>query len=207
VTASSGSPALDAQTCRLIWLRARFTPARDASGAPVTSTYQQRLVWRIGVGDDDAASSQAWTDRWVVSESANGLPLCRSELRDILENENARSAPCPPYVAGVATSLFDGPNSYSNIVVEQRFSVDVAPTIVLAPTDQFVGRELARLDIDSAGTVSSCKVLETVGFLPPQLSRACLIAAKRYVPRKNAGGSPAPFTAYSMIGIYAHSRK
>jgi hypothetical protein len=81
------------------------------------------------------------------------------------------------------------------------------PTIVLAPADQFVGRELARLDIDSAGSVSSCKVLETAGLLPPQLSRACLIAAKRYTPRKNAGGSPASFTAYFVIGIYAHTRK
>src|SRR5207248_10055800 len=42
ITASSGSPALDAQTCRVAGLRAKFIPAREQSGAPVASTYGQR---------------------------------------------------------------------------------------------------------------------------------------------------------------------
>jgi TonB family protein len=47
ITSSSGSAALDAATCRLLTARARFTPARDSSGAPTTDTVSARYVWRI----------------------------------------------------------------------------------------------------------------------------------------------------------------
>jgi hypothetical protein len=66
---------------------------------------------------------------------------------------------------------------------------------------------LPRLDVDAAGKTVSCKVLEVVGLMPPQLSRTCLISAKQYTPRKDASGSPAPFTAYFMTGVYARQRE
>jgi TonB family protein len=203
VTVSSGSPALDAQTCRLVWLRARFTPARDGTGAPVASTYQQRINWRIG-DDDEGASSEPWMVRWIVNGWENGFPSCRSELGGASEGDNAGPAQCPPYVAGVPASLPVALSPYSDLIIEQRFSIGAIPTIALAPTDQFLGRELARLDIDSTGKVTSCKVLETAGLIPPQVSRACLITAKHYMQKKDASGSPAPFAAYFMIGVYAH---
>ncbi|HEX8239022.1 MAG TPA: energy transducer TonB [Allosphingosinicella sp.] len=45
VTASSGSAALDATTCRLIASRALFTPATDARGATVPDHVRGRIVW------------------------------------------------------------------------------------------------------------------------------------------------------------------
>jgi protein TonB len=47
VTSSSGSSALDAATCRLMRSRARFTPARDNTGASTTDTVNSRITWRI----------------------------------------------------------------------------------------------------------------------------------------------------------------
>ena len=47
VTSSSGSSTLDAATCKLITRRARFTPAKDADGNPVTDTYSNRIRWQI----------------------------------------------------------------------------------------------------------------------------------------------------------------
>ena len=47
VTSSSGSSALDSATCRLLTSRARFTPAKDSSGAAVSDTVSARIVWRI----------------------------------------------------------------------------------------------------------------------------------------------------------------
>ena len=38
VTSSSGSSALDSTTCRLLKLRARFTPARDSNGNPTADS-------------------------------------------------------------------------------------------------------------------------------------------------------------------------
>ena len=44
VTQSSGSSALDAATCRIIRSRARFTPAHDSSGGPVSDTYNSPTI-------------------------------------------------------------------------------------------------------------------------------------------------------------------
>jgi TonB family protein len=202
ITASSGSAALDAQTCRLIWLRAKFTPARDRSGAPVASTYQQRINWRIG-DDEDGASSEPWMVRWIVSGRGNVFPSCQSDAGGLSQIQDAPSAQCPAYIAGISVSLSGRAKNYAEIVVEQRFSVGQMPTLGLAPGDELVGRELAQLDVDPTGKIVSCKVLEVVGSVPPQLSRTCLITAKQYTPRKDVSGSPAPFTAYFMTAVYA----
>jgi TonB family protein len=47
VDQSSGSPSLDVQTCRILWARARFEPARDAKGNPVEDTWRQRIRWEL----------------------------------------------------------------------------------------------------------------------------------------------------------------
>lgn len=47
ITSSSGSSTLDNATCRLLERRARFTPAHDSSGNPITDTVPGRITWRI----------------------------------------------------------------------------------------------------------------------------------------------------------------
>jgi protein TonB len=47
VMLSSGSPMLDATTCRLLTMRARFTPARDSRGMPVGDSIVGRIVWKL----------------------------------------------------------------------------------------------------------------------------------------------------------------
>jgi protein TonB len=47
VTSSSGSSALDAASCRIMRSRARFTPARNATGGFTTDTVNSRLSWTI----------------------------------------------------------------------------------------------------------------------------------------------------------------
>lgn len=207
VTASSGSPGLDAQTCRIVWLRAKFTPARDPSGKAIPSLYQQSIVWRIAAGDseDDSGSSDPFMVRWIVSGWDNDLPSCRSELGGTAEGEYAGPAPCPAYIAGIPGSLGDVVNPYDQIAVQQNYSVGQAPAVALAPAERLIGRELARLDIDEAGRVLSCKVVDVAGNMPPQLSRACLIGMKHYLPKKNASGSPVPFTAYYLTELYGHT--
>lgn len=48
ITQSSGFERLDAATCDLLMSRARFTPSRDGRGKGRGSTYDGRVVWRIG---------------------------------------------------------------------------------------------------------------------------------------------------------------
>ncbi|QIL02328.1 TonB family protein [Sphingomonas sinipercae] len=44
ITRSSGSRALDSATCRVLKSRARFTPARDSSGNPISDTITTPLI-------------------------------------------------------------------------------------------------------------------------------------------------------------------
>jgi TonB family protein len=45
IAQSSGNPALDQTTCRLLGERLRFSPARDATGRSVTSEVGTTYVW------------------------------------------------------------------------------------------------------------------------------------------------------------------
>jgi protein TonB len=47
VVASSGSPLLDATTCRLLTERLRFRPARNSAGAPIESEIGSDYTWGI----------------------------------------------------------------------------------------------------------------------------------------------------------------
>lgn len=47
ITRSSGSAALDSTTCRLMRSRGRFTPAADATGAPVPDRIVGKIVWKL----------------------------------------------------------------------------------------------------------------------------------------------------------------
>ena len=47
VTSSSGSSSLDSATCRLIRMRARFRPARNAKGKKMADMVYGRILWRF----------------------------------------------------------------------------------------------------------------------------------------------------------------
>ena len=47
ITSSTGHPALDDATCRLLERRGRFDPAKDASGKTVAGTYRSSIRWTI----------------------------------------------------------------------------------------------------------------------------------------------------------------
>ena len=47
ITSSSGSSALDQATCNIIRRRARYTPAKDQAGNPITGTDSARIRWEL----------------------------------------------------------------------------------------------------------------------------------------------------------------
>lgn len=47
ITKSSGSADLDAETCRMMSVRGRWSPAINANGAPVDSKYSGKVNWKI----------------------------------------------------------------------------------------------------------------------------------------------------------------
>ncbi|MBW8784144.1 MAG: energy transducer TonB [Novosphingobium sp.] len=61
VTRSSGSPSLDATTCRLIMQRFRYEPSRDAAGRPYPDVVEGVHDWVIGGGpgpDDEGPDEE-----------------------------------------------------------------------------------------------------------------------------------------------------
>jgi protein TonB len=49
---SSGSPALDASTCRILTSRARFAPGRDTEGNAVPDSRDGEISWRLPPDED-----------------------------------------------------------------------------------------------------------------------------------------------------------
>ena len=47
IVQSSGSKSLDEQTCNILRDRARFAPARDATGKRITDQYRGRIRWEL----------------------------------------------------------------------------------------------------------------------------------------------------------------
>ena len=52
VVTSSGAALLDNATCARLMERARFKPARDASGRPLADSYSGRMMWRLPDPDE-----------------------------------------------------------------------------------------------------------------------------------------------------------
>jgi protein TonB len=48
IISSSGFESLDSTTCRLLTLRARFSPARDRFGKPTSDSAVGQINWRTG---------------------------------------------------------------------------------------------------------------------------------------------------------------
>jgi protein TonB len=47
VTSSSGSSSLDSTTCSILTRRARFTPAKDQNGNPISDSSSARIRWQL----------------------------------------------------------------------------------------------------------------------------------------------------------------
>lgn len=47
ITSSSHSASLDAETCRILLRRARFSPARDGEGRPTTGIWEGAFTWKL----------------------------------------------------------------------------------------------------------------------------------------------------------------
>lgn len=96
VIMSSGFQQLDEATCRLVTLRARFSPARSVTGEPVPGQYSNRVRWTIPEGSPD--------DPWQIGPTANNLTFvveadgaatnCRSTLNGVDTSTSSRDNPC-----------------------------------------------------------------------------------------------------------------
>ena len=78
IASSSGSPTLDATTCRIMMERPRFQPARDARGRPVPDQIRSRINWRLP--EYPPSRSEAVLTLWATCLAGEAAKLATSDL-------------------------------------------------------------------------------------------------------------------------------
>lgn len=91
VETSSGSPTLDAQTCKIVFARARFAPAKDSAGRLVAGEFHQRITWKL----EDAVEGPPLATSPELARLAAELPKATKPAVLLNSGEIARSMDYP----------------------------------------------------------------------------------------------------------------
>ncbi|HYG48692.1 MAG TPA: energy transducer TonB [Allosphingosinicella sp.] len=102
VTSSSGSPTLDAATCRVLMERPRFVPARDSAGKAVPDQLEGRIIWRLP--DDSPERPEAALTLWSTCLFGEAAKLTLSDLPPA-EIVRRSYPPCAALEAGAAREI------------------------------------------------------------------------------------------------------
>lgn len=103
IISSSGHADLDARTCELMMVRARFQPGKDAAGKVVGGTYSNRVRWSLPEGVSDAAgpfpfpASGRMALDYVV-DAKGAVASCQAQIDGLAGEGGDRadlSDPCP----------------------------------------------------------------------------------------------------------------
>lgn len=159
VDVSSGSPSLDVATCRILWTRAKFTPARDAKGQPVQDTFHQRIRWELPEGNP--ASMEEEFSRMIVAVNAErAIVGCRIEKGP---SPQAQSPPCPADIEIMEDYISSAPDwipfAGREIVFETQQRVgdpDGGAELGERPGEFQLLVARLNMTIDAAGKVKSC---------------------------------------------------
>lgn len=200
VEASSGFGDLDNRTCEIIRTRARFRPAKDASGHPAASELHQKIAWRIA---EEAAPSKPWATRTVMDYSPEGNAVsCRIEHAGALASPSGIVPQCPPQAYERHAPRVAGFDMVTRTIAEQRFEPGPGSPPVPEQGDVLVGRKVLALVVDAAGKLTSCSTLSESGIGGP--ADACARIPKLYQPVFGRDGKTAAFSATLSLNLYVH---
>lgn len=205
VEESSGSSLLDKQTCDVLRQRAKFKPAQDMHGVAVAGEYRSRIAWKI---EEDATPSDPWATRMVLNFAPDGRPLsCRLELEGAMApapGEKPGSCDNDAF-RGAVPPTSDLPGAVVRLISEERFALASNPAPGLGPGDQLISRVVLGLDVDAAGKLTACNVVEQSGAATA--GDPCAAVGKAFHPRNGADGKPASFHATIAYNLWIHVEK
>lgn len=185
VETSSGSTALDAQTCSLLIANARFEPARDRSGRPVQSLFQQRLTWRLkeSVRPRDMATRMS-----IVVGPATEVRSCRTEF---FYDERWHDAPqqlCDDFLkrgTGLLTAAREKSKLHDALVVLETWTVTTPgksmPNVGRGAGETLVAVRSATVRYSADGKRIDCTSGESFGF-PGVSDDVCATNVKGGIP-------------------------
>ncbi|HMI40120.1 MAG TPA: energy transducer TonB [Sphingomicrobium sp.] len=161
---TSDSSSLDFQTCRILWLRAHFEPARDKSGKPISSALRQRVRWQLP--QPDPVPINPWSSRITLTLAKGGVVMsCKQERSGGFKVDEGAcgffsmipSAFLAPLLARATTDI-------STVFMDTKFLPgEMKDRMASDPRTELITRKVVRVTIDPAGKVSRCTTLESVG--------------------------------------------
>jgi protein TonB len=173
ITSSSGSAILDETTCRILQMRARFTPARDRRGRAVEDVTEGRIMWRLPEPEDEIRMKLPLRQTVTYRISADGtITDCRGESHDGGEVAVREGANCPAsntpaaVLAAIRSQSASAEPRVKSELRTLRRPGEPWPQYKAAG-QKVLGRVDARLTVEADGKVSGCTVLESTSLIGP----------------------------------------
>ncbi len=184
---SSGHAALDAQTCRILWQRARFVPAKDKSGNTVESAWRQRIRWELP--EAEPMPLKPWGMRLTLEfVEEGGITSCDVQTSGALQNEENACHFFMQLSGPLARFRAEAGYRRRKTLLETSFAPGAEIPKPNPPAGmQLFARQVARLSVDESGKTLSCRVVETEG--PATQGEGCddLLRARFEPPGITAG--------------------
>lgn len=202
VETSSGSTALDAQTCNLLIANARFEPARDRSGRPVQSLFQQRLTWRL---KETARPRDMGTRMSIVVGPATEVRSCRTEFFYDEQWQDAPQQLCDEFLkrgTGLLTAVREESKLHDALVVLETWTVTTpgksVPNVGRVAGETLVALRSATVRYSPDGTRIDCISGESFGF-PGVSDDVCTTNVEGGIPLKMPQRDGGPIEELRMV--------
>ena len=186
IAISSKSPSLDARTCHLFTRRARFSPARDASGRAVTGATYQMINWKLPA--DEPIELVDYRQRAVFTIAPDGgIKGCVDEIQKLPRGR--RDGCSETGLADLFARQVAAKGKDVRLVVETLFKLDPGPDNAVADASNLMRTRVDFL-IGETGSVVSCSGREMyrIAKLP---GRPCAsVEGSRYEVQTDTDGGP-----------------
>lgn len=173
VMTSSGSAVLDAATCDAARSKARFTPARDASGRALVSTWRRATRWALPQVVPIPIASFSSIAKLDIS-AVGTLNKCTAEAKGNVPVDTL-GEPCAAFGNGPAETYLKlkGELRAAHALVVNETTLVFDGDVGFPEQHRIGGRKVmslarVRFDVNGDGQVFNCRVLETAGT-PPRL--------------------------------------
>lgn len=155
VEKSSGSPSLDATSCRIYVERARFEPAQADSSPRVAHT---RVDWRLS---SPVLSRRGWFQTTVIAFRADGsVASCRFEASGAADTDCQLPSPLPAQMGADFVRLAG--YEPAKLVTEVRFYPDGdAPDQIVR--SQLLAHRVLSITVKGDGSLETCNVVDDGG--------------------------------------------
>lgn len=192
ILTSSGSGALDAQTCRLILARGKFAPARDARGVAVDGRLVRRIRWELPAKAPTPLVAWAKVSRMRLSGDGAVEGCTVRNFGPVPDPDSfCTYAARTPRAVLLAMRGGAGPRAV-DVIEETNFAVDgrrAHPIEGRQRGRRLIAATMSRSSVSAAGVASGCRIVEAFGdpLLQPRLCAKMFDGP--FVPARDAAGS------------------